>query len=175
VAGYADVTGNPHTAVRTATQNGITISSRGTTYWIPTASSTTSQNGGEATANPTFLHGAAATASYFFSEDISVLDGEEQFEVSGLTPLAFYTIKFFGSRENSVVAEATRNTRYIVKGNNGRSVSGDFDVKGNTVNEQVFTGVQADATGKIWLGGYGPNNVTNSRFAYFNVITIQSE
>lgn len=175
VTDWADITGHPHTAVRSATQNGITVSTRATTYWTNLASTTAIQNGGEETANPSYYFPQNCTLDYFFSNQTTCLSGNEQIEVSGLTPLAFYTVEILGSRNNANVSDSTRQVRYVIRHNGTRTTLSPLDVKGNTANVATMNNVQADATGKFWIGSYGNNENVNAAFAYFNALKITEE
>lgn len=175
VSGWEDVTGHPHLSVISATQNTITISTRSTTYWTNLASTTAVQNGGEETANPSYYFPQNCTLDYFFSNQTVCGSGNEQIEVSGLVPFALYSIEILGSRNNANVADATRQTRYVIRHNGTRTTLSAFDVKGNTANVATMIDIQADADGKFWIGSYGNNENANAAFAYFNALKITKQ
>lgn len=175
VSGWVDITGHPHTAVRTATDGTVTISTRATTYWTAVASATAAQSGGEETANPSYIFPQNVVLDYMFSNQTSCASGNEHLEVSGLVPLAYYTIQILGSRNNANVADATRQVRYVIRHNGTRTTLAAFDVKQNTSNYAQMVNVQADATGKFWIGSYGNNENVNAAFGYFNGLRIISQ
>lgn len=175
VSGWIDITGHPHTAVRTGTDGTITVSTRATTYWTNLSSTTAVQSGGEETANPSYVFPQNVVLDYFYSNQTSCASGNEQLEVSGLIPLGYYTIQVLGSRNNSNVADATRQTRYVIRHNGTRTTLSAFNVKQNTANFAQMINVQADATGKFYIGSYGNNENANAAFAYFNGLRIISQ
>lgn len=175
VAGWVDITGHPHTAVRTATDGTVTISTRATTYWTNVAGTTAVQSGGEETANPSYVFPQNVVLDYFFSNQTSCASGNEQIEVSGLTPLGYYTVQVLPSRNNTNVADATRQVRYVIRHNGTRTTLAAVDAKQNTTNYAQMINVQADATGKFWIGSYGNNEVAGSAYGYFNGLRIISQ
>lgn len=175
VSGWVDITGHPHTAVRTATDGAVTISTRATTYWTSVASTTAVQSGGEETANPSYVFPQNVVLDYFFSNQTSCTSGNEQIEVSGLTALAYYTVQILPSRNNTNVGDATRQVRYVIRHNGTRTTLTAIDCKQNTNNYAQMVNVQADATGKFWIGSYGNNENVNAAFGYFNGLRIISQ
>lgn len=174
-AGWVNITGHPHTAVRTATDGSVTISTRATTYWFAVASTTAVQSGGEETANPSYTFPKNVVLDYYFSNQTSCASGNEQIEVSGLTPLAYYTVQVMPSRNNSNVGDATRQVRYVIRHNGTRTTLSAVDAKQNTTNFAQMINVQADASGKFWIGSYGNNEVAGSAYGYFNGLRIISQ
>jgi len=175
VSGWVDITGHPHTAVRTATDGTVTISTRATTYWTSVASTTAVQSGGEETANPSYVFPQNVVLDYMFSNQTSCASGNEQIEVSGLTPLGYYTVQILGSRNDANVPDATRFVRYVIRHNGTRTTLAAFDVRQNTANYAQMVNVQADATGKFWIGSYGNAEFINSSYGYFNGLRIISQ
>lgn len=175
VAGWVDITGHPHTAVRTATDGTCTISTRATNLWFAVASTTAVQSGGEETANPSYVFPQNVVLDYFFSNQTSCTSGNEQIEVSGLTALGYYTVQVLPSRNNTNVGDATRQVRYVIKHNGTRTTLTAVDAKQNTANYAQMINVQADATGKFWIGSYGNNEVAGSAYGYFNGLRIISQ
>lgn len=175
VSGWVDITGHPHTAVRTATDGAVTISTRATTYWTNVAGTTAVQSGGEETANPSYVFPQNVVLDYFFSNQTSCASGNEQIEVSGLTPFAYYTVQVLGSRNNANVADATRQVRYVIRHNGTRTTLTAVDAKQNTANIAQMVNVQADADGKFWIGSYGNNEVAGAVYGYFNGLRIISQ
>ncbi len=175
VSGWVDITGHPHTAIRTATDGTVTISTRATTYWTNVAGTTAVQSGGEETANPSYVFPQNVVLDYFFSNQTSCASGNEQIEVSGLTPLAYYTVQILPSRNNTNVGDATRQVRYVIRHNGTRTTLTAIDCKQNTNNYAQMVNVQADATGKFWIGSYGNNEVAGSAYGYFNGLRIISQ
>lgn len=173
-SGWNNIFGHPHTAVRSVTDatTGISISTRATTYWYAVASATAAQSGGEETANPYYLWPQNVVLDYMFSNQTSCISGNEHIEVSGLTPLAYYTVQIMPSRNNANVTDATRQVRYVVRHNGTRTTLAAVDAKQNTTNIAQMINVQADATGKFWVGSYGNNENANSGFGYFNGMQI---
>lgn len=174
-AGWVNVIGHPHTAIRSGTDGAITVSTRATTYWINLSSTTAVQSGGEETANPSYVFPQNVVLDYYFSNQTSCASGNEQLEVSGLTPFAYYTIQVLGSRNNSNVADTTRRTRYVIRHNGTRTTLDPLDVKQNTANYSQMINVQANVDGKFYIGSYGNNENTNAAFAYFNGLRIISQ
>ena len=175
VSGWVDITGHPHTAVRTATDGTVTISTRATTYWTSVASTTAVQSGGEETANPSYVFPQNVVLDYFFSNQTSCASGNEQIEVSGLTALAYYTVQILPSRNNTNVGDATRQVRYVIRHNGTRTTLTAIDCKQNTNNYAQMVNVQADADGKFWIGSYGNNEVAGAVYGYFNGLRIISQ
>ncbi len=175
VSEWVDVSGHPHLSVITATAGSISLSTRSTTYWTNLSSTTAVQNGGEETANPSYIFPQNVVLDYYFSNQTVCGSGNEQIEISGLTPLGYYTLQILGSRNNANVADATRQVRYVIRHNGTRTTLAAFDVKRNTANYAEMVNVQADATGKFWVGSYGNNEFVNSAFAYFNAMKIISQ
>lgn len=175
VSGWVDITGHPHTAIRTATDGTVTISTRATTYWANVAGTTAVQSGGEETANPSYVFPQNVVLDYFFSNQTSCASGNEQIEVSGLTPLGYYTIQVLPSRNNTNVGDATRQVRYVIRHNGTRTTLTAVDAKQNTANFAEMVNVQADATGTFWIGSYGNNEVAGSAYGYFNGLRIISQ
>lgn len=173
-SGWNNITGHPHTAVRSVTDatTGIVISTRATTYWTAVSSATAAQNGGEETANPYYLWPQNVVLDYMFSNQTSCISGNEHIEVSGLTPLAYYTVQMMPSRNNANVTDATRQVRYVIRHNGTRTTLAAVDAKQNTTNIAQMINVQADASGKFWVGTYGNNENANSGFGYFNGMQI---
>lgn len=175
VAGWIDVTGHPHTAVRSGTDGFVTVSTRSTTYWSNIAGATAVQSGGEETANPSYVFPQNVVLDYFFSFQTSCSSGNEQIEVSGLTALGYYTIQLLPSRNNSNVPDATRQVIYVIRHNGTRTTLAAIDCKQNTSNYAQMINVQADATGKFWIGSYGNAENVNSNYGYFNGLRIISQ
>lgn len=174
-AGWVNIIGHPHTAVRTATDGAISISTRATTYWTAVSSTTAVQSGGEETANPSYVFPQNVVLDYYFSNQTSCASGNEQIEVSGLTPLAYYTIQVMPSRNNSNVGDATRQVRYVIRHNGTRTTLAAVDAKQNTANYAQMVNVQADVDGKFWIGSYGNNEVAGAVYGYFNGLRIISQ
>ena len=174
VSGWNNLYGDPEddTLSIVDATTGIGISTRAPSRWIGLSGAAASQTGGETTANPSFIWPSNLVLTYHFSNDIAVADGEEQYEVTGLDALGWYTVQIMGSRDNSAVSQASRNCDYIIKHNGTRIVSSPFNVKQNTANLYEITNIQATSDGKIWIGGKGSNNVTSSVYAYFGGIRI---
>lgn len=175
VSGWVDITGHPHIAIRTGTDGTVTVSTRATTYWTNLSSTTAVQSGGEETANPNYIFPQNVVLDYFYSNQTSCASGNEQLEVSGLTPFAYYTVQILGSRNNANVADITRQTRYVIRHNGTRTTLSAFEVKQNTSNYAQMTNVQADASGIFYIGSYGNNENANAAFAYFNGLRIISQ
>lgn len=174
VSGWNNIVGNPHTAIRSVTDatTGISISTRATTYWSAVSAATSAQNGGEETANTYYLWPQNVVLDYMFSNQTSCASGNEHIEVSGLTPLAYYTVQVMPSRNNANVADATRQVRYVIRHNGTRTTLSAVDAKQNTTQIAQMVNVQADATGKFWVGSYGNNENVNAAFGYFNGMQI---
>lgn len=174
VSGWNNIVGNPHTDIRTATDatTGISISTRATTYWAAVSSATSAQSGGEETANSYYLWPQNVVLDYMFSNQTSCASGNEHIEVSGLTPLAYYTVQVLPSRNNANVADATRQVRYVIRHNGTRTTLSPVDAKQNTTVIAQMINVQADANGKFWVGSYGNNENVNAAFGYFNGMQI---
>ena len=174
-SGWINIIGHPHTAIRTATDGTISISTRATTYWTAVASTTAVQSGGEETANPSYVFPQNVVLDYFFSNQTSCASGNEQIEVSGLTALAYYTVQILPSRNNTNVGDATRQVRYVIRHNGTRTTLTAVDAKQNTANIAQMVNVQADADGKFWIGSYGNNEVAGAVYGYFNGLRIISQ
>lgn len=142
ISGWNDVSGNPHQAIRSATDatSGIGVNSVGTstTYWPPFASSTSSQNGGESTGNSKFP-GSVMASYWFIYSTVSTTEGSANLQITGLNESKTYKLEFFGSRLTANVSTTYRRMNIIVWHNGGSTSITEYDVKGN-VSDAVKTG-----------------------------------
>lgn len=175
ITGWNDVSGNPHQAVRTATDflTGIGISSIATDKWVPFAG-TTSSNIGENNANPTFVIPAAVVLTYWFnSTNTYSTSADCNLEINGLQLGARYNIEIMASRESSDVAQPNRYMRTVCVDSVGTTIVDDFDAKGNTANLILFTNKAPNSSGKIlmYIGKRHPADANNP-YGYLNALRI---
>lgn len=172
VTDYADASNHPGSGVRTASQKGITVSSRSTSLWTATGGTTAVQNGGQTSGTYTTFP-QNVVVDYWYSTQTSCADGNEQIEISGLVPLATYKLRMIGSRLFSAVGDDKREMYYVVKHNGGRTTSTIYDVKGNTSAVREFT-VAANSSGILYLGFYGAATYPGSSYGYINGLEVIS-
>lgn len=172
VANWQDISNHPHTAIRSGTQKGVTVSTRATSLWTATGGTTSVNNGGQTSGTYTTFP-QNVVIDYFYSTQTSCADGNEQLEISGLTPSATYKLRMIGSRLTSAVGDVTRDMYYVVKHNSGRTVSSIYNVKGNTSTLVEMT-VVANSSGVLYLGFYGANTNGGSVYGYINGLEVIS-
>ena len=175
ISGWIDVSGNPHTAIRTATDyiTGIGISSIATDKWLPLGG-LTSASTGENDANPTFVFPAPVILSYWFNTTNTYTTSADcNLEINGLQAGARYNIEILGSREASDVAAANRYMRVVCVDSVGTSIVDDYDAKRNTANLILFTNKAPNVSGKIlmYVGKRHPADANNP-YAYINGLRI---
>jgi len=146
VAGWTNVSGDPATAVRTATDpSGITVSSIATANWAPLSGSCAYD--GLGASGGTFFPAAVMLNHWFqYSGALANYNAAvPQLLISGLNKDSVYTVKMAGS---STSASNTNPVRYTVA---GLTVSGYIDVNNhnNTANGATFINIAPDSAGKI--------------------------
>jgi len=146
VAGWTNVSGDPATAVRTATDpSGITVSSIATANWAPLSGSCAYD--GLGASGGTFFPAAVMLNHWFqYSGALANYNAAvPQLLISGLNKDSVYTVKMAGS---STSASNTNPVRYTVA---GLTVSGYIDVNNhnNTANGATFINIAPDTAGKI--------------------------
>lgn len=153
VSGWTDVSGEPHTGVRSATSGGITVSSLTTSEWNPFSISAHNTNGeaGGTYFNSTVMQSFWVNYSFTWASS-----ADNNMRISGLTPGQTYTLKISGSW-NTAVSGALDGTNTCIRVNNGSC--NEFGANDNTANGIQVTGT-ADGSGYIylWIGsGTGGN------------------
>jgi len=146
VTGWINVAGDPHTAVRSATDatSGITINSVATANWAP---SDVNAYDGLGAAGGTFFPAAVMLNHWFqYGGSAGVYNsGTPQLLISGLHTDSVYTLRMAGSSTSSAISSPTE---YTVA---GASVSVPLAVNNhnNTSDGAVFSNIAPDASGNI--------------------------
>jgi hypothetical protein len=184
VSGWTDVSGQPYSAVVTATDSrkNITVSSVSTTKWNPNGNSAVNA-GGETTGNPTFIYGSTVTASYWFNNgaklnstvyDFTYATNGYNVLIGGLTSGVKYKLEFLGSRLGTAVSQTDRLAGYWVT-DATTTTNQTLNVKGNTANVVTFTNQVADGSGQLYIGIYCPVGGTSTngyQYGYLNGLRI---
>lgn len=148
VSGWINVAGDPQTAVRSATDGttGISISSIGTSNWAP---SDVNAYDGLGAAGGTFFPAAVMLNHWFqYGGPAAVYNASvPQLKISQLHADSVYTLRMAGSSTSSANSNPTT---YTVS---GLTVSVPIAVNShnNTADGAVFTGIQPDASGNIYI------------------------
>lgn len=151
VTDFTNIINFPHLAVRSGTGTyGIGINTIATGRWTPLTSQSASNNSGEVGSFEHFPSGVSQH-QYFNAPASPYTTSTPHFEITGLVAGAAYTIYMIGSRLASGVPQASRLCDYYVTGANGDQSYLNYNVKGNTTQEVVFTNVIADSNGKIFV------------------------
>lgn len=144
VSGWTDVSGNPHTAIRTATgTNGVSVSSLSTAQWGAFSSITAHNTNGEP--GGTYFNSTVMQSfwlNYSFSWASST---DNNLRVSGLTSGQLYSFKISGSW-NTAVTGSLDGSPTCIRVNNGSCQT--FDANDNTANGIIVTGT-ADGSGNV--------------------------
>lgn len=145
VTGWVNIAGDPSTAVRSGTSNGITISSIAISNWSP-LSGVGSAFDGVGAAGGTFFPAAVLLNHWFQAGAAGNFNTAiPQLLISGLIPGSVYTIQMAGS---STSTSNTNPTQYAVA---GTTMSAFIDVNNhnNTANGAVFSNIAPDSAGHI--------------------------
>lgn len=188
VTGWTDLSplGDPHLGVRSATDNGFTLSTNTTSAWngLPatsgTSGTTTSDGGG-------FYHSAGSGGSesddlndtYFFNYNNSYSGAttDANFKISGLTEDSIYCVEFVPSRVTN-----SQTMKVIPHDKDGQQPTITTFWNGATLNAQNNTSkfvrffVKADATGAayFYIGGSTDNSTTSGvNIGYVNSLTVR--
>jgi hypothetical protein len=175
VPGWTDISGNPHAAVRTATDyaTGIGISSIATNKWVEWGGNT-SAHLGENDPNPVFVFPPAVTLSYWFnSSNTYSTSADCNIELNGLEVGGRYNIEILSSRESADIAQPNRYMRAVCVDSTSTTIVDDFDAKRNTANLMMFTNKAPNSSGKIlfYIGKRHPND-GNHPFGYINGLRV---
>ncbi len=167
--GWTNVPGNPYSAVLTATSNGISISSVSTTHWMPNSSSACSFD--YLGASPGTYFPDAVMSNVWLQFNGTTYDqalynpGNDQLELSGLSPDSTYTLRMSGSDKYF-----TGSTEYVVE---GQSVASPqyLDTYNNLSTGITFQRVRPNSSGiiKIYVAG-----AANSQFAIIAGLQVYS-
>jgi len=174
VVDWVDVAGNPHTAVRTATDSRnwqpVTFSTISTSKWVGIGSlnvASSNLNGNFATVSP--FAGVGITFDYNTVNGslnpgfTGWVNADTNFSISGLDPTKLYTIQIFCSVKASLIACSSGLSEiYIVDSTNLRVDSQSISIKGNTTTALIFKNKRPNANGTIYGGCMpipGGNNV----------------
>jgi len=146
VANWINVSGDPSSGVRTATDQstGISVSSLATANWYP-YSGVSAYDGGGMTSG-TFMPATVMVNHWFQHGSLATYNvSKPQLELSGLNPASLYTLKMTGS---NIYGFNSNPTRFVVSGS---VVSSHMDVNtyNNTANGATFSSIMPDANGKI--------------------------
>ncbi|MET0464036.1 MAG: hypothetical protein ABW007_12820 [Chitinophagaceae bacterium] len=174
--GWVDVSGNPHQAVRSATdwKTGIGVSSMAMSRWRPSGNITSHNTLGRSIANPTFAFETKVTASYWFTGTVTYSTTADcNLEINGLQTGANYNIEILSSRDEFGITQSTHLMRFVCVDNSGESFVNDFNVKNNTSNLVTFYNKTPNSSGKIFLfiGKKNPADA-NHPFGYINGLRI---
>jgi hypothetical protein len=147
VTGYAQILGDPYSAVRTATQNSITVSAIGTTAGWGNGLGITSYAGGKTTGNNSGVRPDNILKNFIFSYENGATITTKNVEISGLTAGATYILKMGGSRTSSGTPDTQLgDMAYTIDGTEHL-----LDVTDNTTRG-VTVSATADSSGKIDIG-----------------------
>jgi len=104
ISGWTNVPGDPSTGVRSATSNGITVSSVATANWAPLAG-TGAAFDNIGSSGGTFFSPSAVMLNHWFQYSAPGAYNElvPQLQVSGLTKDSVYTLRMTASSSNQVV------------------------------------------------------------------------
>ncbi len=176
VPGWNDVSGNPHQAIRTATDwtTGIGISSIATNKWSASGNITSHNTLGESAGNPTFAFEQKIGASYWFTATVTYSTSTDcNIEINGLQSGASYNIEILSSRAAFGISQPTHLMRLVCVDNSGESFVNDFNVKNNTANLVTFNNKKPNGSGKIllFIGKRNPADA-NHPFGYINGIRV---
>lgn len=172
VTDWTDVSGNPNTAIRTATYpgTGVGVTSVATARWSPFGNTSTN-TGGETTANPTFIFPSTVVASYWFTYQNILTGANPNLKLTGLSTSGIYTIQILGSRDDASVPLAQRLMYAICVDNVGTETSSNFNVKANTANVITFSSKIPTSAGEIDLV-INPVDFVNNQFGYLNGLKV---
>ena len=146
VSGWANVAGDPSTAVRTGTSGSISVSSIGTDHWAP-YNGTAAYDGGGVTGASFFPSGVMAnmwfqSSSYYAAYNAAL----PQLLISGLNIDSVYTLQMSASFSSTNFDFDP--TRYTVTGATVYGYS-DVNVNSNTTAGAVFNNIAPDSNGDI--------------------------
>lgn len=169
--------GNPNDAVRSGTQNGITLSTNTTGAWngIP---ATVGQSGETSNDGGGFAHNATVQSSYYFnaSDTYSGSTSDACLRVSGLQEDSIYVVEIVSSRATGA---GNRFCTYIMHDKNGQGPNVRNFSNGDTLNATGNTSKvvrlfgKADSDGYLYVWGGGTNNTGDTdRFGFFNSVRI---
>jgi hypothetical protein len=190
VVGWTDVSGNPGSAVVTATDpGGIGVSSVSTTKWSLYIGATSSNTGGESAGNTKFPSNVMVSRWYMYSTR-SILEADANIQLTGLNPAKTYKLEFMCSRLASAVpSNPTLRTHIILWGLSGNSAIADIEAKGNAAETVLSPPSASNSTGIATFTGIVPkaNGTINVRinpryptvagedFGYINGLIITEE
>jgi hypothetical protein len=146
--GWTNVTGDPSTGVRTATSNGITVSSVATANWSP-YDGVSAQNGNGYYPG-TYFPAAVMNSNWFqYNGTARTLANYNasvpQLQLSGLNPDSSYILQMSGSDDGSFVSDPTV---YTVSGATVYS-SKSLNVHNNASSGVIFQGIYPNSSGVI--------------------------
>lgn len=155
------------------TTAGITITSTAAsgTNWTPEGTSpaaTSAQNSAPASTLAGWPGDVGLDYAFNKKSAAPANAAAEHWTVSGLTPFATYKFEWLGSR---TTGETSRTCYYTIRDNSGVTTSALHEAKGNTNVIVTLTGV-ANASGIVYLSGYGGGTTANSLYVYYNALKI---
>ncbi|MFD2922037.1 hypothetical protein ACFS6H_20115 [Terrimonas rubra] len=155
------------------TDQGITITTTAAsgTNWTPEGTSpaaTSAQNSAPASTLAGWPGDVGLDYAFNKKSAAPANAAAEHWTVSGLTPFATYKFEWLGSR---TTAETSRTCYYTIRDNTGVTTSALHEAKGNTSTIVTLTGV-ANASGIVYLSGYGGGTTANSLYVYYNALKI---
>lgn len=181
ISGWQDLgpgSTSPHTAVKSGTQNGYTLSTNSTGAWNGLPATTSDTNGENTDDGGGFAHNATAQLSYMFhyNNGFTGATSDCQLKLSGATPGAWYVIDLLPSRDANV--GGARYAKYILLHQDGQTEYTTFsngaaiNATGNTSKVVRMYG-KANASGELYIYGGGTTNVdATTQYAYFNTVRV---
>lgn len=158
VSGWTDVSGNPHTGVRTATgTNGVSVSSLATGEWGAFASITAHNSNGEA--GGTYFPSTVMQSFWVNYSFTWASSADNNLRVSGLTPGQLYSFEISGSW-NTAITGSLDGTPTAIRVNNGSVQT--YNANDNTATGLIVTGT-ANGSGQVDFF-IGPTTGSNGGF-----------
>lgn len=153
VVGWTNVIGDPGLAIRSATSNGITISTVATANWPSNAGQTAFDNLGQS--GGTFFPAQVMLSGDFtysggshLSDSVTLTTSKPQYKLSGLDNTKTYQLLISGSIGPSALFLSTN--KYRVSGS-ATFIGAAFNQQGNTANGTSFATITPDIGGNIFV------------------------
>lgn len=154
------------------TTAGITITTTAAsgTNWTPEGTATSAQNSAPSSTYAGWPGDVGLDYAFNKKSSAPANASAEHWTVSGLTPFSTYAFQWLGSR---TTGDANRTCYYTIRDNTGVTTSALHEAKGGHVDNQIvtLTGV-ANASGIVYLSGYGGGTTANSLYVYYNALKI---
>jgi uncharacterized protein YgiM (DUF1202 family)/lysophospholipase L1-like esterase len=176
VSGWTNVSGDPRTGVRTATDSATGIGLRSiTTYWN-NANGTNAWNGLGASSDDGggFAFPASVVLNYWYNTASFFTSGQYHVQLFGLDPDMTYTLEMMGSRGTGSGATSPRVTDYNVRGETALTVQ-SLDTWLNTSETITFANVVPNSSGQIDIAVNRRANGTGGNFGYLNGVIVTED